>query len=136
MSDPEGPEPVIVPPPVQGEGPPAPPSRPVRVVYLRYRDPSSLEFPERPGPLTGPIFHAAGVLLREDEQFLALGEIAYAQENEPLAHRYGGDLFPAYRNILTIPQASIVERHDLTFPSVSTSSREGPDPRKRDLGQS
>lgn len=88
------------------------PGREVRVVYVRYRDPNPLEFPDRPERLPGPIFHAAGVLLREDDEFLALGEIAFAGENPPLVQRYGVDLFPAYRNILTIPKATIVERRD------------------------
>lgn len=84
----------------------------IRVVYLRYRDPNPIEFPDRPGRLAGPIFHAAGVLLREDEQFLALGEIAFRDENPAFAGRYGADLFPAYRNVLTVPKAMILERRD------------------------
>jgi hypothetical protein len=88
-------------------------SREVRVVYVRYRDPNPLEFPDRPERLPGPIFHAAGVLLREDDEFLALGEVAFAEENPPMVQRYGVDLFPAYRNILTIPKAVIVERRDV-----------------------
>jgi hypothetical protein len=87
--------------------------REVRVVYVRYRDPNPLEFPDRPERLPGPIFRAAGVLLREDDEFLALGEIAFAEENPELMSRYGADLFPAYRNILTIPKASIVERREM-----------------------
>jgi len=89
---------------------PTPPQ--VRVVYVRYRDPNPLEFPDRPERLPGPIFHAAGVVLREDDEFLALGEIAFAEENPPMVQRYGADLFPAYRNVLTIPKVTIVERHD------------------------
>ncbi len=100
-----GPEPAVGPPPV------------LTVVYVRYRDPKPLEFPDRPEKLGGPIFHAAGVRLREDETFLALGEVAFAEENEPLVRRYGRDLFPAYRNILTIPKAALVERIDLELPA-------------------
>jgi hypothetical protein len=90
---------------------PSPPA--VRVVYIRYRDPNPLEFPDRPERLPGPVFHAAGVLLREDDEFLALGEVAFAEENPPMVQRYGVDLFPAYRNVLTVPKATIVERRDL-----------------------
>jgi hypothetical protein len=93
--------------------PKRPETREVRVVYVRYRDPNPLEFPDRPERLAGPIFYAAGVLLREDEKFLALGEIAFAEENPLLVQRYGVDLFPAYRNILTIPKGAIVERRDI-----------------------
>ncbi len=92
---------------------PSPPARAIRVVYVRYRDPNPLEFPDRPEKLPGPLFHAAGVLLREDDEFLALGEIALAEENRPFARRYGPDLFPAYRHVLTIPKAAIVDRRDL-----------------------
>ena len=95
-----------------GAGPKPSVPREVRVVYVRYRDPNPLEFPNRPERLPGPIFHAAGVLLREDDEFLALGEVAFAEENPPMVQRYGADLFPAYRNILTIPKATIVERRD------------------------
>lgn len=91
----------------------APGREEVRVVYLRYRDPNPLEFPDRPERLPGPIFHTAGVLLREDDEFLALGEIAFAEENPPMVQRYGVDLFPAYRNVLTVPKATIVERRDI-----------------------
>ncbi|HLY77572.1 MAG TPA: hypothetical protein VKT21_06770 [Thermoplasmata archaeon] len=94
--------------------------REVRVVYVRYRDPHPLEFPDRPERLPGPIFHAAGVLLREDDTFLALGEVAFAEENPPLARRYGVDLFPAYRNILTIPKTALVERRDVVVERAPT----------------
>jgi hypothetical protein len=89
-----------------------PRDRDVVMVYVRYRDPTPLEFPGRSERLPGPIFHAAGVLVREDDRFLALGEIAFADENSALVQRYGVDLFPAYRNILTIPKDAIVERRD------------------------
>ncbi len=89
----------------------------VQVVYVRYRDPNPLEFPDRPGKLAGPVFHAAGVLLREDDEFLALGEIAFSEENQPLVGRYGVDLFPAFRNVLTLPKASILERRDFRVAS-------------------
>ncbi len=101
----------------------------VRVVYLRYRDPTPLEFPDRPERLPGPVFHAAGILLREDEEFVAIGEVAFAEENAPLAARYGRDLFPAYRNVLTVPKAAILERHELSIRTGSGSAgapRSGP----------
>jgi hypothetical protein len=104
----------VAPPRVPGSSP-----REIRVVYVRYRDPHPLEFPDRPERLPGPIFHAAGVLLREDDKFLALGEIALAAENPPLVRRYGVDLFPAYRNILTIPKDAVVERRDVVVESLS-----------------
>lgn len=129
----------FLPLPMAGESVPTrPPGQPrpeVRMVYLRYRDPKPLEFPDRPERLGGPVFHAAGVLLREDDDFLALGEVAFAEENELLARRYGADLFPAYRNVLTVPKAAIVERRDVVV-------RPGPGPvgdtghEERQIGQS
>ena len=95
----------------------APDSREIRVVYVRYRDPTPLEFPDRPERLPGPVFHAAGILLQEDDEFLALGEVALSEENSPLAGQYGRDLFPAYRNVLTIPKPAIQERREVTVRS-------------------
>ncbi len=83
---------------------------PIQIVYVRYRDPAPLEFPGVAGLMPGPIFHAAGVLLREDEGFLALGEIAFGEENGPFTQRFGSDLFPAYRHVLTIPKETILDR--------------------------
>ncbi len=119
MSDPEeGGRTPFVPLPIAGRplptaSPAGPGPSPVEVVYVRYRDPDPLEFPGERGRLPGPIFHAAGVLLREDEEFLALGEIAFAVDNPEYAQRFGGDLFPSYRHVLTIPKASLLERRTL-----------------------
>ena len=93
-----------------GSNPPRPPGEPIEIVYVRYRDPAPLEFPGTVGLIPGPIFHAAGVLLREDEGFLALGEVALAGENGSFAQRFGPDLFPAYRHVLTIPKETILDR--------------------------
>ncbi len=110
-----------------GDSPSPPPT--VRVVYVRYRDPTPLEFPDRPERLPGPVFHAAGILLREDEEFLALGEVAWAEENSPLASRYGADLFPAYRNVLTITKAAILERREVAFPGDGAGRKVGTESR-------
>ena len=107
---------------------------PLVVVYVRYRDPSALEFPDRPERLPGPVFHAAGILLREDEDHLALGEIAFGADNAEYAARYGRDLFPAYRNVLTLPKRSILERRDYR-PSVEPVPPEDPAGSNRPDGQ-
>ena len=83
---------------------------PIQIVYVRYRDPAPLEFPGVAGLMPGPVFHAAGVLLREDDAFLALGEVAFGEENGPFTQRFGPDLFPAYRHVLTIPKETILDR--------------------------
>jgi hypothetical protein len=106
----EGPGP-FVPLPVVGREPPTTTPK-VQVVYVRYRAPDPLEFPGVGGILPGPIFHVAGVLLREDSEFLALGEVAFAPDNPDYVARFGRNLFPAFRHILTIPKASVLQRQD------------------------
>ncbi len=93
-----------------GKDQPVGPSGPLRIVYIRYRDPAPLEFPGVSGMMAGPIFHAAGVLLREDDEFVALGEVAFGAENAAFCDRFGAGLFPAYRHILTIPKETILDR--------------------------
>lgn len=113
-------------PPSQVPGTPGPAS--LEVVYVRYRDPEPLEFPGAAGILAGPVFHAAGLVLREDEKYLALGEVAFVEENEPYASRYGRDLFPAYRHVLTIPKASVLERRTVSLASADTGSADARSP--------
>lgn len=104
----------FVPLPMAGSDRPNPGTGPAErtlwVVYVKYRDPAPLEFPGIAGIMPGPVFHAAGVMLREDEEYLALGELALAEENRPYITRFGADMFPAYRHVLTIPKAAILER--------------------------
>ena len=130
----EGPRGPFVPLPMHpgAAPPPSPgrdgtPAREVRVVYVSYRDPNPLEFPDRAERFAGPVFHAAGVLLREDEEFLALGEVAFAEENPSLVQRYGRDLFPAYRHVLTIPKATIVQRREMTLGGPIDPAKPSPD---------
>ena len=122
MTEEEGRGPFVPLPLARPAGTPAAPEAarlpPVELVYVRYRDPQPLEFPGTIGMLPGPVFHAGGVLLREDEEFLALGEVAFATENEPYVRRFGVDLFPSYRHILTIPKASILERRSFPIPAA------------------
>jgi hypothetical protein len=103
----------FVPLPMHGS-PSRPPSPPVHLVYLVYRAPEALEFPGVQGTLAGPVFHVAGVLLREDEEHLALGEVALAEENPEYADRFGKGLFPAFRHVLTLPKAAILRRRDFS----------------------
>lgn len=104
----------------------AAPPGPIDVVYVSYRDPQPLEFPGTAGLLPGPVFHAAGVLLREDDAFLALGEVAFARENAPYVGKYGADLFPAYRHVLTIPKACVLERRTIRLdPQTGRRSEKG-----------
>ncbi len=103
---------------------------PLLIVYVRYRDPAPLEFPGVAGLMPGPIFHAAGVLLREDEGFLALGEVAFGEENGPFTLRFGADLFPAYRHVLTIPKETILDRRTFQVEGAPPGARVDPAPRE------
>ena len=101
----------FVPLPMHGS-PPHRAARAIRLVYVVYRPPEALEFPGVQGTLPGPVFHAAGVLLREDEEHLALGEVAFPEENPEYVQRFGKALFPAFRHILTLPKSVILQRKD------------------------
>ncbi len=89
---------------------------PLKIVYVRYSDP--MPFSEDPGKRLDSRFHrmifsAAGLLIREDEETLFLGERAVIEDNGKVAERYGRDMFPAYRNILPIRKEDILERKDV-----------------------
>ncbi len=114
----------FVPLPMHGSGPSRGPPPAVRLVYVIYRPPEALEFPGVQGILPGPIFHAAGILLREDEEYLALGEVAFPEENPEYVQRFGRALFPAFRHILTLPKSALLGRKD--FPLGGASPGDGP----------
>lgn len=56
------------------------------------------------------------MLIREDDDFLFLGERALLKDNARLAERYGADMFPAYRNVIPVRKADIMERIDFEIP--------------------
>lgn len=57
-------------------------------------------------------FRVAGLIIREDEEFLLLGESAVLQDNPSVGDRVGKDLFPSYRNVLPVRKKDIIERID------------------------
>ncbi len=56
------------------------------------------------------------MLIREDDDFLFLGERALLKDNAKLAERYGADMFPAYRNVIPVRKVDIMERIDFEIP--------------------
>jgi len=111
----------FVPLPMRGS-PPRPPPPSLQLVYVVYRPPEALEFPGVRGILPGPVFHAAGILLREDDEYLALGEVALPEENPEYVDRFGKALFPAFRHILTLPKGVILGRRDFPLGPTPTGA--------------
>ncbi len=83
---------------------------------MKYADPKP--FNENPSEKLSMQFHrivfqTAGLLIREDDELVFIGEKAAEDDNTKLAERYGRDMFPAYRNVLPIRKSDIIERRDL-----------------------
>lgn|GEM_PF-2873727 len=91
----------------------------MKVCYIRYSDP----MPFRPDGRQGiqadefrAVFRTAGMLIREDDEYLFLGERAVLDDNIRLAERYGADMFPAYRNVIPVRKIDIMDRIDFEVP--------------------
>jgi len=87
----------------------------LKLCYLKYSDPKP--FRSEPGknllvPEMRITFRVAGLIIREDEEFLLLGESAVLQDNPSVGDRVGKDLFPSYRNVLPVRKKDIIERID------------------------
>jgi hypothetical protein len=91
----------------------------VKVVYVRYSDPKPFS-PHGEGGVGAAVyravFRAGGVVVREDDDVLFLGEEAVRDDNGAIAERFGSDMFPAYRNIVPIRKEDIIERIDFEIP--------------------
>lgn len=85
-------------------------------MYVKYSDPRPFnEDPAEklPTQFHRIIFNVAGILIREDEELIFIGERAVEEDNAKVAERYGKDMFPAYRNVLPIRKSDIIERRDI-----------------------
>lgn len=88
----------------------------MKIVYIKYADPKPFnEDPAEklPTHFHRIIFNVAGILIREDEDLLFIGERAVEEDNRKVADRYGKDMFPAYRNVLPVRKSDIIERKDI-----------------------
>lgn len=88
----------------------------MKVIYVKYSDPRP--FKEDPAEKLPTHFHrivfnVAGLLIREDDDIVFIGELASSQDNEKIAERYGKDMFPAYRNVVPVRKSDIIERRDI-----------------------
>ncbi|MEM3670588.1 MAG: hypothetical protein QW767_02465 [Thermoprotei archaeon] len=98
----------------------------MRLAYVRYADPKP--FTERPGEqLTleshRVVFQAAGIVIKEDGEYLVLGEVADIGDNRSLAEKYGADMFPSYRNVVPIRKVDILELREVEL-EEKTAGRE------------
>lgn len=84
----------------------------MRISYVKYREQRSLA-PQGSSVSYEAVFRAAGIVVREEEEILFLGEIATREDNVDLLHRFGADMLPAYRNVLPIRKEDIIERQDV-----------------------
>ncbi|MEM3851977.1 MAG: hypothetical protein QXP70_03155 [Methanomassiliicoccales archaeon] len=94
----------------------------MKICFIRYVDPSPFP-PDNRDPFAEhyrAIFAVAGIVLREDEDFLLIGEKASAEDNPKLASRFGQDMFPAYRNIIAVRKKDIISRQDFETPEQDT----------------
>ena len=88
----------------------------MKIVYVKYSDPG--QFRENPSEKIPTrylrmVFSAAGLLIREDDELIVIGERASVEDNEKAAEKYGRDMLPAYRNITPIRKSDIISRKDI-----------------------
>lgn len=81
-----------------------------RITYVKYRDVAS--FSRGQGKEVRTVFRTAGMVIREDNEFLVMGEVCTKEDNEQAAVNFGSDMFPAYRSVVPIRKEDIVERRD------------------------
>ena len=90
----------------------------MKVVYLKYRDPMLFNrpnenvYPEDLEQIVPAIIRDAGIIIKEDEDTIHLGEAHVAEDNQTL-HDWGLR-HPYYRNVRVIAKSSIIERMDWT----------------------
>jgi hypothetical protein len=81
-----------------------------KITYVKYRD--AAPFTHAAGSEVRMVFRTAGMVIKEDNEFLVMGEVCTKEDNEQAAVNFGSDMFPAYRSVLPIRKEDIVERRD------------------------
>ena len=88
----------------------------MKIVYLKYIDPMLWTRPEDKiyeadlEHLKLMVVRDAGILIKEDENTIILGEVHLAQDNKELAD---WDIeFPCYRHVSVVNKADIIHRQD------------------------
>ncbi len=88
----------------------------MKVVYLKYRDPMLFNrpndnvYPEDLESILPAIIRDAGIIIKETEENIYLGESHVAEDNPELND--WGLRHPYYRNVRVIAKSSIVERQE------------------------
>ena len=88
----------------------------MKIVYLKYKDPMIWHNPqarfyeEDLKSMSSVTCRIAGILIKEDDEKIILGEATIEEDNIKLLE--GGIEFPYYRDIAIITKTSIVERKD------------------------
>ena len=89
----------------------------MKIVFIKYRDPMLFNrpndniYPEDLEQLVPGIIRDAGILIKEDEERIHLGEAHIADDNPELDE--WGIRYPYYRNVRVIHKSQIIERQDL-----------------------
>ena len=88
----------------------------MKVVYLKYRDPMLFNrpnenvYPEDLNKIVPAIIRDAGIIIKEDEENIHLGEAHVAEDNPELDD--WGLRHPHYRNVRVIHKSQIIFRID------------------------
>jgi len=88
----------------------------LKIVYVKYVDPMGWHKPDMKfyeEDLEYAVLHVqrvAGILIKEDEEKIVLGEVSLAEDNPKLAE-FGVE-YPHYRYICIIAKTNIIERKE------------------------
>ncbi len=88
----------------------------MKILYVKYRDPMLFNrpndniYPEDLDQIVPAIIRDAGILIKEDEERILLGETHVAEDN-PELHEWG-IRHPYYRNVRVIHKSQIIERRE------------------------
>ncbi len=88
----------------------------MKILYVKYRDPMLFNrpndniYPEDLDQIVPAIIRDAGILIKEDEERILLGETHIAEDNPELDE--WGVRHPHYRNVRVIHKSQIIERRE------------------------
>jgi len=88
----------------------------MKILYIKYRDPMLFNKPtdniydEDLDQLKPAIIRDAGILIKEDDERILLGEVHVAEDNPELDE--WGIRHPYYRNVRVIHKSQVIERRE------------------------
>ena len=89
----------------------------MKIIYVKYRDPMLFNrpvenvYPEDLEKIKPAIVRDTGILIREDEESVWLGEAHLAEDNPELDE--WGVQHPYYRNVRVIHKSQVLERKEI-----------------------